>query len=150
MKYALAITVLFFSVIFLSACSGTSMSEKDKATETADSFATAFYNFNYDKALALCDSDSRKRIYFITGSLNEKDIEVIRQATERASVTIKETDFNDEDSTALVTFTVNNFFKKDSIGKTGHFVETATYSLPLQKEKGHWRVRFKDMITTGE
>lgn len=145
MKQAVPFIIILFIAQLQSSCGNKTKSDEEIIATTADSFATAFYNFNYKKALALCDSDSQKNIYFIAGSLSEKDMNIIRQTTQRPTIDVTDVNFNDEDSTATVNLTIKDFFKKDSIGVSGHFIEKATYILPLEKDNGRWVVRFRDM-----
>lgn len=145
MKQTSLFILLLLTALSTTSCGHKTTSEKELITTTADSFATAFYNFNYKKALVLCDSDSKNNVYFIAGSLGKKDLEIIRQATKKATISISDVSFNDEDSTATVSLTVKDFFKKDSVGVPGHFIEKATYILPLRKDNGRWLVRFRDM-----
>lgn len=133
--YSTLISVFLTSL--LAGCGKSTESEKDAMTAVADSFACALYNFNYGKAIALCDSDSRKAIYFLCANLTEKDMEVIRNARQGASVHISDAEC-EEDSTGYVTITVNDFFSKDSIGSTGTIKKEISYRLPLKKEDGRW------------
>lgn len=143
--------VIVFSMLpLLSSCNRHSTSEKEKVENVADSFATALYNYDYGKALKLGDDDSKKAIYLITGNLTEKDMEVIRNARTGASVKVTDVDMDREDSTAVVTLKVENFFMKDSIGSTGHIVDQATWLLPLRKIKGNWLVEFKNIRPEGK
>lgn len=145
MKQSAFFILFIMAATFFYACGNDSKLDKDEMKETADSFATAFYNFQYGKALALCDSSAKKQVYFIVAGLNRKDVEVIRQSTERATVEITDAHFNAGDSTGTVDLTVKNFFRKDSIGVTGQIIKKASYVLPLRKEGGRWFVQFNNM-----
>lgn len=133
--------ILLILTLTVSGCEKSSRSDKETMISVADSFANAFYNFNYGKAIALCDSDSRKAIYFFCGNLTEKDMEIIRNAPQGASVTVTDADC-DEDRSGSVVVTVNDFFSKDSIGVTGTIKKEESYRLPLRKINGRWIVRY--------
>lgn len=141
---AIAVASVFFIHMVFTACGNKQLSDHEKATAMADSFATALYNYNYGVALSLCDSSSRPELYFLISNLTEKDMEVIRNAPEDASVKITDTEISN-DSTAIVKMTIHHFFIKDSIGKTGRNVEKASCILPMKKENGRWFAAFKKL-----
>lgn len=145
----------FPAIIFLlllssmTGCGNGIPSDKDMMVAVADSFTNALYNFKYDKATALCDSNSCKAIDFFCSNLTEKDMEVIRKASQGASVEIGDADCN-EDSTGSVVITASHVFCKDSIGKAGYIKEKEAYRLPLKKVNRHWKVLFAERTPLAE
>ncbi len=140
---------LFGGLLSLVACSSGEKSEEERATEAVDSFAVSFYNLHYGKALALCDEASVPVLQWYIANLEKEDMDVVRNAESGADVKIEDTDMGDEDTTALVSFSVKDFFVKDSVGLKGRIeTNTLSYTIPVRKVGNVWKVVYKEMKRT--
>lgn len=131
------------SLLTLSACQYGTEHPEHKAEMTVESFATAYFNYDFKEAMKFVTDDSKKWIYYAASNINEKDIDLLREAANDAVVNIDSSEIH-KDGTVYIT--VFNTLKHDSIGTiSGKFVKKASYRIHIVNE-GHWKVKMEGLL----
>lgn len=143
MRALLYLSVIILFPVFM-AC-GESGTEKESC-EVADSFATAYFNWNYKKALKYTHPASRKWVVYAATQVKQEDVDILRGMDEPTAIEI--TDYTrDEknDSLMHVTVRINNFLTMDTIGTSGHIMKEGEFVLALVCIKGKWLVKLDEL-----
>lgn len=125
--------------ILLIAQIGCRNQERSEMENTVDSFATAYFNWDFERAKTFCSAHSRIWLTYASSNVLQSDIDTLQTLDEGAVCEILEINRVESDqATALIR--VSHFLPMDSIGKTGKIQEDAVFALPLIREKDRWRV----------
>ena len=145
-KYIYAVILLFVSTIKLtSSCQR--ISNSNDITIVADSFATNFYNWKLEKALKYCTAESKTQISFLASNISEKDIELINQRNEDASIEITNTGMLEEGIKARISMKIYNSFKMKDINSDVQLNKERDVTINLIKTNEGWKV---DLTTLKE
>ena len=145
-KYIYAVILLFVSTINLtSSCQR--ISNSNDITIVADSFATNFYNWRLEKALKYCTAESKTQISFLASNISEKDIELINQRNEDASIEITNTGMLEESIKARISMKIYNSFKMKDINSDIQLNKERDVTINLIKTNEGWKV---DLTTLKE
>lgn len=145
MKFKLCAFVL--AVTLLSSC-GESKTERQLA-DTIDSFAVNYFNCRYKEALPFVTSGSRKWIWYAATQMHQSDVNTLRVQEEGASCETESISIDNGDTTASATINAFNFYKTDTIGRRGHFVDKASFNIQAVKEGGKWKIRMEGLPQNG-
>ncbi len=129
------------AMLALIACS---TKETEKIEQKAIAFASAYYNFRFNNALALCTQESGKWIKFHASNVRQTDIDTYNNMPDSAQCAIAEVSL-DDDSTAIVLVDVRNYVLTDSIYRKGEIGRNAQVKLKMKKKAGKWRVCLDSM-----
>ncbi len=132
-------------------CTGCSSHEgdEDQLREDADSFATYYYNWHFDRALRFCTPESEPWLRYMASNVTQEDVDSLRAKEEDATVEIGDITYHGEGDSATVTVNVSNFLQMDSIGKAPHHIGSASFSLPAVIHEGRWKVRMDSPLRSG-
>lgn len=141
---------IFFPLLAAAVLTATALSacheaSKRDITEAVDSFSTAYFNWQFDKAQRYCDANAKKWMAYAAAQVNEQDVDALRAMEEGASVKVKNIDFYSSDDTATVTLEVHNFLDLDSIGKPAHSINNALFNILTVKQGDNWRVTLNEL-----
>uniref|UniRef100_A0AB33J1D1 Lipoprotein n=1 Tax=Prevotella sp. GTC17259 TaxID=3236795 RepID=A0AB33J1D1_9BACT len=143
MKALLVLSLIAVFSLFL-ACG--EFNTDSKGSEVADSFATAYFNYDYHKSLKYVHPTSWKWIVYAASQVRQEDVDMLRSMAEPPTIEIEEhTRDKVNDSLVYITVKVSNFFNMDTIGTSGHMVQDARFSLPVLYAKGKWLVRLDEL-----
>lgn len=120
--------------------------EERSARVAADSFATYYFNWQFQKASRFVTDSSQVWLRYAASQVHEADIKILRDK-EDAAVEVEEIDVNDAE-TPSARVVVRDFLRMDTIGTEGHLVEKASFRLMLeqtQPEGGEWKVRMEGL-----
>lgn len=134
----LAIASLVTVITLFVSCSSCFHHEEDGACEAVDSFSTAYFNWQFGKAIHYVDDGSARWLRYAAAQVTQEDVDSLRAMPEGASVEVEDVVYGD--SLAMATVEVSNFLAFDSIGKAPHVVGKAAYKLPVRRADGHWKV----------
>ena len=85
---------------------------EERAQEVAESFAAAYFNYDFKRASSYCDDESVRLFRFLASQLTQADIDKLN-------------------SKGAAEVSVENFLELDSIGGASHIVESGTFRIPL-------------------
>ena len=136
----LTFCISMLSILFY-ACSGVSNNHRRQVRQEVETFAQAYFNFNFSVALDHCSKESGRWIRFAASNITAEDIAQLQQQQQEATVEIG--NYELKDSTGHVNVTVRHFMQFDSIGGKGHLVDEATFRIPVCWENGKWTVRME-------
>ncbi len=113
-------------------------------SRTVDSFATAYVNYDFQKARRFSTDDSEKWISYTASNITKSDIDFINKF-ENATTYIDDIDVDDDAGIGFATVVVNGWVKKDCIGLSSpKVVEECTITFKIVKNKnGKWLVKME-------
>lgn len=117
-----------------------SSSERDAIGDVAQTWADSYFNFDYDKAQTLTDTDSHKWLSLAASNITEDDITVIRAQQTGASVNVRSVEMKGENE-ATVGIEVTDLLVADSIGKPMRPISSAIYNINMVRCGERWLVR---------
>lgn len=131
----------------LFCASGCQMHEgsESQLKEDADSFATYYYNWHFEKAAKYCSSESEKWMRYAASNVHPADIDLLHNKPQDATIEIQEVSFGDDEVSAVVCLEVKDFYRTDTIGKEAHLVKQAAIQLPMTFHDGLWKVALKEL-----
>ena len=136
----LTICLTGISMIF-PACSEMSSSSYRQLKNEVETFANAYFNFNFSVAIDHCDARSRRWIKYIATNLTQDDIDVLQKQPEEATVVIDNVVL--EETEGYVVVTVSNYMQLDNIGGDGVMKDKGVFRIPVVNENGKWTVRME-------
>ena len=139
-KTIMSLAFMALASLCISACHHHEGSE-DQLEEYADSFATQYYNWHFEKALKYCTPESEMWLRYAASNVHQADIDSLRAKDEDATIEHGDIHYNDNDTTAIIDITAKNFLQMDSIGQVAHLVDEATFSIPMVLRHGKWMVK---------
>lgn len=138
---AFSVAVAVASSSLLSSCGKSGDGELRTAV---DSFSTAYFNWQFARALPFADDASRQWIAFAASQVTQEDVDTLRSMSEGASVEVKDVRY-EGDSAAVAVVGVSHFVALDTIGRPPHTIEKATFHLPVVCRNGEWKVALRSL-----
>lgn len=138
------ISIFLFVCALLVDFSSCGQDNEEELHETADSFAVAYFNYQFVKAVKYATPESRQWLSYIASQVSQEDVDSLRNMEQGAECETGHIAAND--SIATVEVSVRNFMDMDSIGKGPHMVEQARFRLPLVYRNNKWMVDLKDIL----
>lgn len=133
-------TMLTCGISFCNGCRSHE-GDEDQLREDADSFATNYFNWHFERALEFCTPNSELWLRYMASNVNQEDVDSLRGKEEDATVEIKDITYHGDGDSATVTVTVNKSLQMTSIGKPPHRVDYDTFSFPATIHEGKWKIR---------
>ena len=127
-------------VAFVFIARGETSDPVGKAQEQARTFAEAYYNYDFERALRLATPESAKWLRFASSNVTSQDVDLYNSQTVPASADVE--DFlSVDDSTMVVVLSVHHFVQKDTIGKEPAVINEARCSLTVVTRDGRQLVK---------
>lgn len=142
------IRIFIFLIIctFIAGFCSCGSDKEDKLHEAADSFAVAYFNWQFVRAVKYATPESRQWLSYLASQVSQEDVDSLRNMEQGAECEISHINTNNNDSMATVVVNVRNFMDMDSIGKGPHLVEQARFKLPLVYRNDKWKVDLKSIL----
>lgn len=128
------------SIYAFSSCQEHEGSE-DQLKADVDSFAIHYYNWHFPRAIKYCTPESVKWLQYAASNVHDADIELLQKKPNDATIEISDIDYGDDEVTATITLSVENFLQMDTIGQEAHLVTNAEFHLPMVLHQGKWKVK---------
>lgn len=119
--------------------------KKSQLEVVVDSFAIHYFNCQYKESLPFVTKGSQKWLYYAASQITLEDIETLQAQTESATHEVENIATKGKETSAQVSIHVNKFLQLDSIGRPGHFIEHATFTLKAVKENGKWKIKMEGL-----
>ena len=130
-------------IFFYIPLAGCHNGSEDQLEETADSFAEAYFNWQFAKAVPHVTDSSVIWLQYASSQVDQEDIDSLRAMSEGATCELSDVDYGDDDTTAVVTMQVKHFLAMDSIGTSRHVVEAGVFALPMVYQNEKWKVSLR-------
>lgn len=133
-------SVLFlFLLLILGSCEQT---PEETVARVAQSFAEAYYNLEYEKAVVLATPESASPIIFRASNVTEEHINLLR-IHGKAKVTVLDTALGEYGITARVKCKVENYIHPDFLLETTNVIAEQEEVYTLIKTDSGWLVDLK-------
>ncbi len=113
---------------------------EEQLLATADSFATAYYNWHFWDCARHCTDSSQIWLQYAASNVRQADIDLLNAQGEGAGHKITNVSYGQDGSSATVSVSVSHFLQMDTIGTAAHLVEEATFELPMRRTDRGWQV----------
>ena len=138
--------VLLFAFTLLL-CVSCDQAEKDPdamVVERVAAFASAYFNYDFEKALKLVTPDSEKWLKFAASNVTQEDVDLLN-AQEGVATVVAEDYERLNDSALVVTLTVRDFLTKDSLGATGRIEVEGQFRIVAIRQDKSYLVRMEGL-----
>lgn len=135
---------LFISLMVIIGCNS-SDNNSDKIGKMAQSWAEAYFNFDFDKVQALTTTDSHKWIYRAASNITEQDISVIRSQEYASTATVLDVDLSEDGTQAMVSIEMKDVLVADSIDRPMHSLPSAVFKVCVKNDGGEWKVKMEGL-----
>ena len=116
------------AALLMGACGEYSGASESKLTQTVDSFATYYYNWQFQRALRFTTPQSEQWLRLCASQLTQEDVDLLNKQVEKPSYVIDQLELIN-DSTARVSITVQNYLLTDTIGRPARLVDKGSFTL---------------------
>jgi hypothetical protein len=134
---------IIIGVTTLIASCHTTVSEDERIGERVDSFATYYFNWQYDKAAEYCTPPSIKWLEFAASQVREGDVEQLKAKESQLTTEIISIDYSPDEQQARVKQRVSNYMEARGFGEPPAKCEEGIYEWTLVKEKRAWLIRME-------
>lgn len=134
-------TVYILIILYLVSFSACKQAPEEQAADIASSFAEAFYNLDYEKALKLSTAQSATAISFFASNINQNYIEMLKNYG-KAKVEVIETNIGEYGLTAKVKCKIINCMKPNFMEETAYIEKEKEETFHLIKSGKDWFVDF--------
>ncbi len=131
------------SMMFVSACNQGSESQ---LVSNIDSFSTAYFNWQFQRAVPLCTPESKRWLSYMASQVNQADVDSLKAQPQGATFEVGNVSYQDGDSLANVEVTVSHFLSMDTLGRAAQPVEKARFVIPVAFRNGLWRVNLSSPL----
>ena len=131
--------IIFVTLMLLSLGACSSGKEGDVRAAT-DSFAVAYFNWQFPKAVEYTTPQSHRWLSFAASQVSQDDVDTLKAMEHGAECEIEDISLNHNDSEASVIITVRNFIAMDTIGAAPHLTREAKFALSLVYADNKWKV----------
>ncbi len=128
------------AVLVLCSCENGFIGSESPAERAVDSFATAYFNYQFATAIQYSTPESHRWIEFVASNVHQDDVDSLRQHPTAAQVEVDEVEAADEDTVGYALITVSDYFLMDSIGDVSSLRTADTYRLDMTKRRGRWLI----------
>lgn len=142
MKKLMLLHGLAVLLLLTASCNG-EPAGNDRLRADADSFATCYFNWQFQKAAGYADDSSSVWIEYMASQVHQADVGILRDMQRGACVSIGDIEWRDNDSMAYVDLTIENFAHIDTIGKAAHIVGMAKVTIPMRYSNGRWKAMLR-------
>ena len=133
-------------IAMLSSCDypalyNVSSQDEDPLETVAEDFASALYNWQYEKALQMATPESAKWLQMAASQITEDDINYFNEQEESVDIELNSID-QLSDTSAVAEYQLGNMVVKDLLATSPRLVSDTTTHINLVKRHGKW---FADM-----
>ena len=137
MKHFFFAILSLFILITAFSCKG--KEDSDYITERVDSFATHYFNWQYEKCIKFVKPESKVFIQLAATNVTEEDVQMLRSQQEDASIDIKDFIFEDANH-ANIKIAIHNFISVDTTGRKAKSYDYGEAEIRMVKEGKDWYV----------
>ena len=140
-----AMTIGLLSLFCFGFGSCSHQEEGNAVKISVDSFSQNYFNWKFQQAMPYVTHSSHQWLYYAASQVEQADVDRLRSMVRGAECQLVDVEENPEDSTAISHVEVNGFLCMDTVGKTAHLVDKATYELKLRFQNGKWLVELEGL-----
>ncbi len=126
----------------LSACNLDNLTH-ERAAETAEQWAEAFFHANFERATQYVTPDSRRWLQFAASNITQHEVDLLN-ATD-AEVEVEDIVSSDQDTLVTAVVKVNNYVAPALLGQQSAVQQEGIFSVTLVEHDGKWLVRMADL-----
>lgn len=143
MKQFFFIILSLFILMVSFSCKG--KEESEYVQVRADSFATHYFNWQFEKCMKFVTPESRKYLQFAASNVTEGNVEMLRSMPEDAIVEIEDVTIEDMNH-AFVKVSIHNFLAVDTIGREAKTHESGKATIRMVKKDNNWLVEMPQSL----
>ena len=151
MKFNIRIGIFNILIVMVLALAATACANHKEAPPTTleervDSFANAYFNWQFHKAINHVTPESEKWMRYAASQVHTADLKLINAQEEKARVEIEDIELID-DTMAKAKIAVYNYMRMDTIGNAGRMIDEARFTLTAKcrTEKKKWMIELNGL-----
>lgn len=141
MKRHLLLLVLGLTSV-LAGC-GLTSDDQQEATQTAQEWAQAYFNYNLMEAADLSTAESKKWLQLLASNTTDDDLRLL--GSNGATITVEGIASSVADTLHIVKVRVENYVKAGAIGEPSSVQEEGLFFLKVVKRNRGWYVRMEGL-----
>ncbi len=138
----LFLPLIVFSLLALTACQLNKVTEK-KAARTAEQWAEAFFQADYQEAQQYVTPESQRWLQFAASNITQHDLDLLNAAD--INVEVEDILPSDNDSLVKAIINVSNYVAPALLGQESSIQQEGVFSVILVEQDGKWRVRMEGL-----
>lgn len=145
MKYYYSLFLCFL----LTSCQLQDSSSASAVDSSLSKWAEAYFNFDYKEAIEYMTPESAKWIRFAASNITEKDVEFIREHSDKTLIEITDRQMVEGDSVCNARIHVSNFVQLGTGANGNQVIDNADFIIRMVKRNGNWLVRTEGLPRSG-
>ena len=122
---------------------------KNDAEKALATWANAYFNFDYEKALKYTTPEGGQWIRFAASNITEQDVEFIKRQNSQTQIDILNTQQTESDTVCNANIRVSNFIQLGLSAHDNRVIDHADFHIQLVKRGGDWLVRMEGLPRSG-
>ena len=145
MKYC----ILFFLSFLMVSCQLYDENGTHDAKKALTSWANAYFNFDYEKAMQYMTPESERWIRFAASNITEQDIDFIKSHNPQTQVQVLNSQLAESDTICKANIRVSNFIQLGFSTQDNQIIEHTDFQCQVVKRNGDWLVRMEGLPQSG-
>lgn len=141
---------LLFMTFLMAGCLVQDDHGKSAAEESLASWANAYFNFDYEKALKMMTPESGQWLRFAASNITQQDIDFIKQHEEHTQVEVLNSQIVEGDSLCNAYIRVSNFIQLGNTAEDNLVIDKDEFLIQLVKRDGDWLVKTEALPQSGK
>ena len=136
-------------ILLLTACQEREPMPDAKARSRVQSFAEAYFNYDFQRAGELITPESMKWLRFAASNITQQDIDQLNAQEVPTEVAVTDYWRAAGDSVGTATVEVTDYLQKTAIDSAMQLVDEATFQLTVVERQGEYYVRMEGLPRSG-
>ncbi len=132
--------ILSFMLFFMASCQSSGDSNTNAIDKSLSTWAEAYFNFDYEKAMKYMTPESGKWIRYAASNITENDISFIKTQNKQTRIEIIDHQLQG-DTLCYATIRVSDFVQLGVEAQDNKAIDQADFYIKLVKRDGDWLVR---------
>ena len=142
--------ILLFMTFLMGGCQVQDDHGKSAAEKSLTSWANAYFNFDYEKALKVMTPESGQWLRFTASNITQEDVDFIKQHDAQTQVEILNSQITEGDSICNAYIRVSNFIQLGNTAQDDQMIDTDEFLIQLVKRDGDWLVKTEALPRSGK
>ena len=123
---------------------------KSDAEKALISWANAYFNFNYEKAMQHTTPESEKWIRLAASNITEQDVSFIREQNPPTQIEILNHQQTENDTVCNTYIRVSKFIQLGLLPQDNRVIDQAIFHIQLVNRSNEWLVRMEGLPQSGK
>ena len=141
--------ILSFLSFLMISCHVYDKNGTHAAEKTLTTWAEAYFNFDYEKALKYTTSEGEQWIRFAASNITEEDVSFIKKQNPQTQIDILNSQLTEGDTVCNANIRVSHFIQLGLSPQDNRVIDHADFQVQLVKRGDEWLVRMEGLPQSG-